>query len=669
MASKLVRMLLCIALLALFFAAASQAQVTLESGKIAARLSNAGSIRLVVPSASGTRQIERVNIIAALSETAVCDYNENHDAGEVTAYQVAVPAVADVEGYVKFDSRYLDESDPAAKPLPPHMLFNLATYMWKDQPFVIARYTVINDSSEQLTFNLGAVAVPRVNGNYGGETVIYDAASQIAYTFRQGEAGYSGVKLLSHAPFSCKSLDWSVYSPEDPNADAASDQTRYHQTADAGFDTEILAGGDGSIYSLNAGAFTIAAHDSVVITYGIVYGDTYDEMVAAANIMQTMYAVKLSSDTKNTYFDSGKLGIRLSNAGSIRLYVPDINGTRQIERINLTVALSENAVCDYNENHNPLLGTAQLSVPTKSDVEGIVEFDSRYIDEADPTSVPLPPHMTFTAHTYMWKDQPWVIAEYTITNDSSEAGLFYIGAVAVPRVNGNYGGESNGWDAGSETAYTYRQGEAGYSGIRLLSGAAYSFKTLDWSIYSPDDPNADASTDQIRYHMTADPGFDAEMVSGGDGSIFSLNAGAVTIPAHGSVKIVFGAAYGESLAELITASNTMKEKYDAWFTAVELAEEPLMPQSSRLSQNWPNPFNPSTAVQFELRERTEVRLAVYNLKGELVNILAAGVYAAGRHQAVWNGRDAAGHEAAAGIYIYRLQAGPESWTRKMTLVR
>jgi hypothetical protein len=652
MLSKLVRLLLCTVLLLGLFAAVTYATVNLESGKVGIRISNGGSIRFVVPSNAGTRQIERINIIAALNEKAVCDYNEDHDAGELASYQVATPRKANVEGYVKFDSRYSN--------LPPNLKFNLYTFMWTDQPYVIARYTIINDSSEQVTLHLGAVAVPRIGGNYGGETNKYDAASQLAYSYRGTEAAYAGIRLLSHTPYSYKDLDWSVYSPADPAADAATDSTRFHQTADPGFDAEMVAGGDGSIYSLNAGSFSIAPHDSVIITYGIVYGGTFDEMVAAATAMQANYSAKIA-DVVTTNLESGKIGIRLSNAGSIRFIVPDLAGTRQIERVNIIAALSEKAVCDYNEDHNPLEGTVMLAFPAKSDIEGSVNFDSRYAN--------LPPNLFFNTHTYMWTDQPYVIAEYTVTNDSAEAATLFLGAVAVPRINGNYGGETNKYDAASQTAYCYREGEAGYAGVRLLSHAPYSFKTLDWGIYSPDDPNADAATDSIRYHQTADGGFDADMVAGGDGSIYSLNAGSFAIPAHGSITIAYGVVFGDSFADMVAASNAMQARYAEKFTAVEIKPEGKLPTSYALSQNWPNPFNPTTSIQFDLLETSEVRLSVYNLRGQLVNTIASGVYQAGSHQVIWNGKDAAGRDAAAGIYLYRLRAGKQNWTRKMTLVR
>ncbi|MBN1886321.1 MAG: S8 family serine peptidase [Candidatus Krumholzibacteriota bacterium] len=88
-----------------------------------------------------------------------------------------------------------------------------------------------------------------------------------------------------------------------------------------------------------------------------------------------------------------------------------------------------------------------------------------------------------------------------------------------------------------------------------------------------------------------------------------------------------------------------------------------------LSQNVPNPFNPSTAIRFSLRERSPVRLAVYDVGGRLVGLLVDGTLSAGPHEVRWDGRDRHGRAVASGIYFYRLAVPGEAVTRKMTLLR
>jgi len=88
-----------------------------------------------------------------------------------------------------------------------------------------------------------------------------------------------------------------------------------------------------------------------------------------------------------------------------------------------------------------------------------------------------------------------------------------------------------------------------------------------------------------------------------------------------------------------------------------------------LSQNVPNPFNPTTTIRFGLPEAGHVTLAVYDVAGRLVGNLAASHFEAGQHEVVWDGRDATGREVASGVYVYRLTAKQGVVTRRMVLLR
>lgn len=88
-----------------------------------------------------------------------------------------------------------------------------------------------------------------------------------------------------------------------------------------------------------------------------------------------------------------------------------------------------------------------------------------------------------------------------------------------------------------------------------------------------------------------------------------------------------------------------------------------------LHQNHPNPFNPSTTIEYVLPSASRVVLAVYDLSGRLVARLVDGEQPAGPHSVVWNGFGAGGAPVTSGIYFYRLQAGKMKVTRKMLLLR
>lgn len=94
-----------------------------------------------------------------------------------------------------------------------------------------------------------------------------------------------------------------------------------------------------------------------------------------------------------------------------------------------------------------------------------------------------------------------------------------------------------------------------------------------------------------------------------------------------------------------------------------------------LGQNFPNPFNPTTTIPFQSRLPGQVRIEVFNLRGEWITTLLNDSVAPGHHFVNWDGRDARGQEVSSGIYFYQLRAPqrpgatPLSITRKMMLLK
>jgi hypothetical protein len=88
-----------------------------------------------------------------------------------------------------------------------------------------------------------------------------------------------------------------------------------------------------------------------------------------------------------------------------------------------------------------------------------------------------------------------------------------------------------------------------------------------------------------------------------------------------------------------------------------------------LGQNRPNPFNPSTTINYYLPETCSVVLDVYDVKGAPVRRLVNGRRASGSYTAVWDGCDENGRRMGSGVYFYRLRAGKKVLSRKMILLR
>ena len=97
--------------------------------------------------------------------------------------------------------------------------------------------------------------------------------------------------------------------------------------------------------------------------------------------------------------------------------------------------------------------------------------------------------------------------------------------------------------------------------------------------------------------------------------------------------------------------------------------EAEVPKAYKLSQNFPNPFNPSTTISFDVKERGHVSLKIYNVAGQLVKTLADGVKDAKHYEITWDGTNNHGFKVASGVYFYKMQSKSFSQTKKMVLLK
>ena len=93
-----------------------------------------------------------------------------------------------------------------------------------------------------------------------------------------------------------------------------------------------------------------------------------------------------------------------------------------------------------------------------------------------------------------------------------------------------------------------------------------------------------------------------------------------------------------------------------------------LPARFALRPNYPNPFNPSTIIPYQLAASSAVRLEVFNLLGQRITTLVDGERPAGFHTATWHATDGAGRAVAAGVYLYRMTVGEERQTGRMVLI-
>jgi FlgD Ig-like domain len=97
--------------------------------------------------------------------------------------------------------------------------------------------------------------------------------------------------------------------------------------------------------------------------------------------------------------------------------------------------------------------------------------------------------------------------------------------------------------------------------------------------------------------------------------------------------------------------------------------QPNLPTEFALDQNHPNPFNPSTVIDFALPTASRVSVNIYNVLGQVVKTLVDKDLPAGYWSATWDGTDNAGNATTSGIYFYKIKAGSFQSTKKMMMLK
>jgi len=374
--------------------------------------------------------------------------------------------------------------------------------------------------------------------------------------------------------------------------------------------------------------------------------------IATAAVVLALFACEYAH--AQIFGQGNGLGYYLDKYGRFRIYAPDTLGTRQMDRATILLALSKTNVGDYTNDAGAVSGPNVTNVGPSPRV-GTVLFDNSYSMQQPKVKV----RMT----TYTWPTDPFVIARYTVINDTSISYPLYLGIAVTPRPGGTYGGATSTYDATKKVAYFFRSGTPMYVGFKTVGGLPYSFHVLDYAVYSPADPGSDNAEDSTRYNMTALPGFDNSFTDGANGSIFNLNVGSRTIAVGDSSSFSIAYLVGTSLNALQAAADSADARYAKVFTSVEQTS-PAVPQSTSLLQNYPNPFNPGTVIEFQLHRAGEVSLRVYDVLGREVAVLANGTLNAGTYRVPFEG-----HQLASGIYYYRLVAGSFADSKRMLLVK
>ena len=127
----------------------------------------------------------------------------------------------------------------------------------------------------------------------------------------------------------------------------------------------------------------------------------------------------------------------------------------------------------------------------------------------------------------------------------------------------------------------------------------------------------------------------------------------------------------ESLAadQNFQALNSMASGFILFEPVVSVNTEAPLPEKFALHSNYPNPFNPTTNIRYDLSEVSDVRLTIFDMMGREIRTLVNESQNPGRIEVSWNGTDRSGRMVGAGVYLYRVQANQNTATGKMILLK
>ena len=221
-----------------------------------------------------------------------------------------------------------------------------------------------------------------------------------------------------------------------------------------------------------------------------------------------------------------------------------------------------------------------------------------------------------------------------------------------------------------------------YYGLALwrldASGELVRHSLIDWkvlpSVATASDVNGDGVLDvaMVAGNSTVGP---ALVVLLGQRNGAPVLEGYYLLPGEGN-QVLASDVNGDGHTDLVVLGTSPASGHggvsvfiNQGITATAVASEATTPTTFSLGANYPNPFNPTTTIPLAVPAGAkDVDLTIFNVLGQPLRQVWTGPLPAGEHELTWDGRDAQGRPVATGVYVYRLQVGEQTRTRKMVKI-
>jgi len=347
-------------------------------------------------------------------------------------------------------------------------------------------------------------------------------------------------------------------------------------------------------------------------------------------------------------FETGALGVRVSVYGRIRVYAPALDNVQQLERLTALVGTGSSTVFDYYNDWDTEESPVLVASPQISDFEIYGSYNNAYSGIA--------PNILAKNTVYGWTMGKYAIIKYVLINRETSSINAVNGLEVIPSPDDAYGAETGEYLAPANVVAYYRSGST-YSGFKYLDGDFSSLTTFDWY----DGFNVDPDLWTWLNHGTIDTTFTSP---GTDGIVSIPGQNAVPIASGDSVTLYVAYAVGADENELLANMDSAVAKFNQNFVTSIDDIEPSFPGSFELKQNFPNPFNPSTKINFVLAKDEKVSLKVFDILGKEITALVNDKLNAGEHSYEFSAKN-----LTSGIYYYTLMTPGQSATKKMVVLK
>ena len=343
-------------------------------------------------------------------------------------------------------------------------------------------------------------------------------------------------------------------------------------------------------------------------------------------------------------FTTGALRVDVNQYGRVQLFTPD--NTKQLERASILVGKSETAVFDYTNDAESLDPTVLVTNPLLSDFEIYGSYNNAYSG--------LPPDIVEKLNVYGWNNGGYTILQFRIKNNETTSMTASIGLDIIPDLNDTYGFDTVSYNSSKEVIRFHR-GNQENIGLKLLSASLSSLYSFEWY----DGYTVDSAYWSWMNYGSLQPLYASNTA---DGPVTITSQDPVVIAPGQSLEVFYAFAIGANEQSMFANITAAAQQFLAVFTSVgNLASSA---DEFNLGQNYPNPFDQSTTISYQLPENGFVNLKVYNIIGNEVAALVNSIQTKGSHTIHFDAKDLPG-----GVYYCKLMFNDQVRSDKMFLVK